>query len=176
MVTAQPGGTSVSLARFEVGQPDQRKEVSLRVADVIRAANELGATYPDVLQLLADASKQKNLPTALAVDKLPAAGRVYYRPVSTATPGGKRAVKIGRDRAAPGSFPEIDDPEEAARRKEESEREAKNEHSDVTMANVPVELPQSEPDLENGSKLTTKKSNKKGDKSKSSWSWFNGQK
>ncbi len=176
MVTAQPGGTSVSLARFEVGQPDQRKEVSLRVADVIRAANELGATYPDVLQLLADASKQKNLPIALAVDKLPAAGRVYYRPVSTATPGGKRAVKIGRDRAAPGSFPEIDDPEEAARRKEESEREAKNEHSDVTMANVPVELPQSEPDLENGSKPTTKKSSKKGDKSKSSWSWFSGKK
>ena len=177
MVTAQPGGSSVSLARFEVGQPDQRKEVSMRVADVIRAANELGATYPDILQLLADASKQKNLPTALAVDKLPAAGRVYYRPVSSATPGGKRAVKIGRDRAAPGSFPEIDDPEEAARRKEESEREAKDGQSDATMANIPVELPQNESDSDNDSKPTTKKStSKKGDKSKSSWSWFSGKK
>ena len=82
MVTAQPGASTVSLARFEVGRPDQRKETSMRVADVIRAADELGATYPDILQLLADASRQKNLPTAIAVEKLPEAGRAYYRPTN----------------------------------------------------------------------------------------------
>ena len=181
MVTAQPGATKISLARFEVGKQDERKEVSMRVADVIRAANELGATYPDILQLLADASKQKNLSVPIATDKLPAAGRVYYRPSNDATPGGKRAVKIGRDQSSPGSFPAIQDPEEAARQKEESAREAREGQADPSMANVPVEPMNSEPQ-EMESKSPSKSSKKKGkgsknnEKSKSSWSWFGGKK
>ena len=181
MVTAQPGATKISLARFEVGKQDERKEVSMRVADVIRAANELGATYPDILQLLADASKQKNLSIPIATDKLPAAGRVYYRPSNDATPGGKRAVKIGRDQSSPGSFPAIQDPEEAARQKEESAREAREGQADPSMANVPVEPMNSEPQ-EMESKSPSKSSKKKGkgsknnEKSKSSWSWFGGKK
>ncbi|HEY0982911.1 flagellar basal body P-ring protein FlgI [Schlesneria sp.] len=173
IVTAQPGATTVSLARFEVGKPDERKEVSLKVADVIRAANELGATYPDVLQLLADTSKQKNLAVPLAADKLPAAGRVYHRPSADAITGGKRAVKIGRDQSAPGSFPAIHDPDEAARRKEDSAREERgdDEERSGTMANIPVEPINSEPaEMESSSSRSSKK---KGDKSKGSWSWFN---
>ena len=178
MVTAQPGATSVTLARFEVGKPDQRKEVSMRVADVVRAADELGATYPDILQLLTDASKQKNLPTTIAADKLPEAGRAYYRPASEVSPGGKRAIKIGRDRFAPGSFPEIDDPEEAARHKDEAAREAKSEKTQAPMANVPVEMPPSQEDPDSDSKPVKKKdrSTKNDEKSKSSWNWFGGKK
>ena len=179
MVTAQPGATTVSLARFEVDRQDQRKETSLKVADVIRAANELGATYPDILQLLADASKQKNLPNPIATDKLPEAGRPYYRPESTVKPGGKKAVNVGRPRFAPGSFPEIDDPEDAARRKEESEREARSEKSDGSMANVPMAPPQDDETVEPDSKSEkTKKgkSAKTGGKTKSSRSWFGGNK
>ena len=178
MVTAQPGATSVSLARFEVGKPDQRKEVSLRVADVIRAANELGATYPDILQLLADASKQKNLPTEIGVDKLPAAGRAYYRPEGAVAPGGKKAVKIGRDRGAPGSFPEIDDPEEAARQKEQSERDSRSEDGG-TMANVPIVPPENDSSSESDTKPDKSKKGrpaKKNEKPKSSRSWFGGNK
>lgn len=175
MVTAQPGATTVSLARFEVGKQDQRKEVSLKVADVIRAANDLGATYPDILQLLADTSRQKNLPTELGVDKLPAAGRIYYRPEGTSSPGGSKNIKIGRDRSAPGSFPEIDDPEEAARLREQAEREAKSEEGG-SMANVP---PVKDWDQESESKTEQSKkgrTSKKSDKPKSSRSWFGGNK
>jgi hypothetical protein len=180
MVTAQPGSTTVSLARFEPGKPDQRKEVSMRVADVIRAANELGATYPDVLQLLADASKQKNLQTAIAVDKLPTAGRVYYRPEGAVAPGGKKATTIGRSRSAPGSFPDIDDPEEAARQKQESDEEARKEAGGGTMANVPATPPTNEDypfkSESKQEKPTKKSSTKRSDKSKRSWSWFGGNK
>lgn len=139
MVTAQPGATTASVARFEVGKPDQRKETSLRVADVVRAADELGATYPDILQMLADASKQKNLPATIAVDKLPEAGRGYYRPVTNGKSGNAKPVKIGQDNFTPNIFPEVDDPDEAARRKDEAAREAKAAKGDGPMASVPSE-------------------------------------
>ena len=181
MVTAQPGATTVSLAKFEPGKPDERKEVSMRVADVIRAANDLGANYPDILQLLADASKQKNMETPVAADKLPAAGRAYYRPVGAAAPGGRKAVKIGKDQLAPGSFPQIDDPSDAARQKDQSEREAKGETANGSMANVPVVPPQkgSEKDVDSETASDSSKKGKptkKSDKPKITRSWFGGNK
>ncbi len=137
MVTAQPGATTASLARFEVGKPDQRREVSLRVVDVIRAADDLGANYPDIVQMLADASKQKNLPMRLAADELPEGGRVYYRSNSDPTkPGGKKGTKIGKDNFTPNMFPEQDDPDEVADRKK---RELKDGANPASMANVPQE-------------------------------------
>ena len=137
MVTAQPGATTASLARFEVGKPDQRREVSLRVADVIRAADDLGATYPDIVQMLADASKQKNLPMRLAADELPEGGRNYYRPSSDPTkPGGKKGTKVGKDNFTPNMFPEQDDPDEMADRKKKEKKDGANPAS---MANVPHE-------------------------------------
>lgn len=181
MVTAQPGATSISLAKFQPGKPDERKEVSMRIADVIRAANDLGANYPDILQLLADASKQKNMEIPVAVDKLPAAGRAYYRPVGVVAPGGRKAVKIGKDQFAPGSFPQIDDPTDAARQKEQSDREAKSDSSNGSMANVPVISPQKESEIDSDSdsgseKGKNGKSTKKSDKPKITRSWFGGNK
>jgi hypothetical protein len=179
MVTAQPGSSTVTLARFEVGKPDLRKEVSLKIADVIRAADDLGATYPDILQLLADASKQKNLPVALAADKLPEAGRVYYRPSGKSAPGAARPVKIGRDNFTPNIFPEIDDPEEVARRKEEAAREARAAKADGTMLSVPSEPLSDSPDTVSESKSAKNKANskKKDEKAtdKKSW-WFSSSK
>ncbi len=82
LVTAQPGSQTVTLARYEPGQPDRRRVVSTRVADVVRAAVELGASYPDVAQMLIEADKQHNLPGRLAIDALPRAGRHYLRDTS----------------------------------------------------------------------------------------------
>ena len=168
MVTAQPGATTASLARFEVGKPDQRREVSLRVADVIRAADDLGATYPDIVQMLADASKQKNLPTRLAADELPEGGRAYYRPNNDPTkPGSKKGTKVGKDNFTPNMFPEQDDPDEVADRKRKEQKDGANPAS---MANVPHET-------------TVKNDNPKPDvpktespKPKRSFPWFGGSK
>ncbi len=168
MVTAQPGATTASLARFEVGKPDQRREVSLRVADVIRAADELGATYPDVVQMLADASTQKNLPTRLAADELPEGGRVYYRPGSDpGKPGSKKGTKVGRDNFTPNMFPEQDDPDEATARRE---KEAKQKATASNMANVPHEqtAPSDTPKPDAPKKEVPKP--------KSRFAWFSGSK
>lgn len=103
MITAQPGSETASVVRFSPDRPDERREVSLKVADIIRAAVDLGARYPDVVQMLSEASRQRNLPTRLASDALPEAGRVYVRPGEEGETGTK--AKIGRDHMAPNMFP-----------------------------------------------------------------------
>ena len=79
LVTAGPGSQSITVSRYEVGKPDQRKTVSTQVADVIRTAVEFGASYPYIAQMLIQAHKQRNLVSRLEIDALPRAGRVYHR-------------------------------------------------------------------------------------------------
>ncbi len=75
-----PAGGPVTVSRFAVGQPDQKRQVPPRVDDVIRACVELGATYPDVAQMLQQANRNKALGICrLEIDALPQAGRSIRR-------------------------------------------------------------------------------------------------
>ena len=174
MVHAAPGSTTMSLARFEVGKPDQRKEVSLRVADVIRAADEMGANYPDIVQLLADASKQKSIPTPIAVEKLPEAGRVYYRPVDGDKSKGPRAIRIGKDNFSPNMYPDIDDPDELARRKDQVELDNQKSGGNSTMASVPTEPVASDSETDTDTKPAKSKSKSSTKSDKTKWPWSRG--
>jgi hypothetical protein len=107
LVNARAGSETVVVSRYAVGEQDHRRTVSTRIADVIRAAAELGATYPDVAQMLVQAEKQKNLPGRLELDALPAAGRVYQRPesdVSNASGTGGRRTRVGHRNQTPNLF------------------------------------------------------------------------
>lgn len=66
----------IVVSRFGVNQQDQRRTVSSRVEDVIRALSEVGATYPDVLEVIQGAIEQKSLSTSFHVDALPESGRL----------------------------------------------------------------------------------------------------
>ena len=79
LVTASPGSSTVKISRFQVGRTDEKREVPNRVVDVIRAVTQMGASYPDVAQLLTQADQQHNLVGRLEVDALPKSGRIYYR-------------------------------------------------------------------------------------------------
>jgi hypothetical protein len=107
MVTAQAGADKVSIRRFSVDRPDERREAPLNVADVIRAVSELDGTYPDVVQMLMEAAEQNNLQGRFAHDALPEAGRMYERPapVDGAKPKSGRKTRIGRDNLTPNIFP-----------------------------------------------------------------------
>jgi len=78
MVTAK-GADEVVVAKFSTSEADQKRVVTDRVDDVIRAIVELGGTYPDVVQALQQAKAAKALGSHLAVDALPGAGRRYDR-------------------------------------------------------------------------------------------------
>lgn len=72
-------GDEVVVSKFALNEPVQKRTVSTRVDDVIRAVVELGGTYPDVVQALQQAKSTGALATRLEVDALPQAGRRYDR-------------------------------------------------------------------------------------------------
>ena len=104
MVRAADGSDTVTISRIELGKPDRRKVVSTRIADVILAAAAMEASYPDVVQLLAQANRQHNLPARIDIDALPRAGRIYYRPRTDGIPGEKTKTHIGSTNLAPNLF------------------------------------------------------------------------
>jgi hypothetical protein len=71
------GGDKVTVSKFVVGKPDQKRVVSTKVDDVIRAIVELGGTYPDVVQALEQAKTRRALTSRFEVDALPDADRAY---------------------------------------------------------------------------------------------------
>lgn len=109
MVNARAGDESVVVSRFEVGKPDQRRAVSTRVTDVIRAVADMGGSYPDVAQMLAQASHQHNLPGRLEVDALPQAGRFYMRPAAGSESGSGRKTSVGNSSLQPNLYPSFRD-------------------------------------------------------------------
>ncbi len=74
---------TVTVKRIAPGEREQSKVTSAKVVDVIQACSDLGATYPEVVEMLVQAERQHNLPGQLAIDTLPAPGRVYERPRSS---------------------------------------------------------------------------------------------
>ena len=67
----------VTVSKFMVGQPDQKRVISNRVDELIRTIVELGGTYPDVVQALQQAKKCQALAGRFEVDALPEGDREY---------------------------------------------------------------------------------------------------
>lgn len=107
LVTAQPGTDRIVISKYQTGQPDKRKEVSTRVAEVIRTAVEFGASYPDVAQLLLQAAKQQNLTGRMEIDALPQGGREFVRKDAAKSDGKK--VRVGNANLAPNFVPNLKD-------------------------------------------------------------------
>jgi flagellar basal body P-ring protein FlgI len=78
LVNSTPDG-QVVLAKYAVGEPDQRRTVSPRIEEIIGAIVSLGGSYPDVVQALQEAKATGVLASRLEVDALPRAGRAYDR-------------------------------------------------------------------------------------------------
>lgn len=104
IVSTEPNEIAVS--RFAVGEMDQKRVVSSRVDDVIRAIVELGGTYPDVVQALQEAKQKGALSSRLEVDALPQAGRTYERLADDLpSEGHEDAPPNGREPDSPGERP-----------------------------------------------------------------------
>ena len=58
---------------------DERRRVSNRLDEVIRAVADLGGTYPDVVQMLRQADKMGVLSCRLEIDCLPEPDRIFRR-------------------------------------------------------------------------------------------------
>jgi hypothetical protein len=69
----------ITVSKFAVNEADQKRFVSAKVDDVVRAIAELGGTYPDVVQALQEAKAAGALTSRFEVDALPETGRTYER-------------------------------------------------------------------------------------------------
>ncbi|MCA8997643.1 MAG: flagellar basal body P-ring protein FlgI [Planctomycetaceae bacterium] len=72
-------GDQIVVKRISAGEQVQERLTSKRVVDVIQAASELGAQYPDIVEMLVQAKNQHNLTGDIAIDEMPRPGRVYRR-------------------------------------------------------------------------------------------------
>jgi len=99
-VNSQSGSDSITVSRYQVGRSPRREVVSTRIADVIKGCVKLGATYPDIVQMLVQAQRQQNIPGLIAIDAVPRTGRVYVR--------GENRIKtrLSTDKFAPNLFPQ----------------------------------------------------------------------
>jgi hypothetical protein len=77
LVTARVGEEHCIVSRFSPHHGVRRETCSLRLYDVLHQLGALGATYPDVVELLQQASRFRNLDCPLRVDALPQATSVY---------------------------------------------------------------------------------------------------
>ena len=75
----------VTVSKFAIRQPDQKRVVTAKVDDIIRAIVELGGTYPDVVQALQQAKTSHALAGRFEVDAMPDEDRAYrHRDETTA--------------------------------------------------------------------------------------------
>ncbi|HET6324065.1 MAG TPA: hypothetical protein VFG04_05150, partial [Planctomycetaceae bacterium] len=128
IVSATPGSDKVTVCKFEVGHEDQRKTVSTRVRDVIRAMTDFGATFPDVNQFLVEADHQQNLAGRLEIDALPRAGRSYEPPDQGIAGKSKHKNPIGNADDGPNMFAFGQD-KKAKKKAEDEEESSKDEAS-----------------------------------------------
>ncbi|HVA51520.1 MAG TPA: flagellar basal body P-ring protein FlgI [Pirellulales bacterium] len=72
------GGNEITVSRIEIGD-EQKRVVSTKLDEVIRAVVALGGNYPDVVQALQQAKSRHALDSRFEIDALPAGGRTYDR-------------------------------------------------------------------------------------------------
>ena len=80
LLNAAEGDQLVQISRIDVSTldgPNARITSPLTLAPVIRQVAQLGATYPDIVEMLSAAFRQKNLPGPMVVDAIPLTTKSY---------------------------------------------------------------------------------------------------
>ena len=110
---------AVTVVKIVPGQPEQTRQVTAGVDDVVRAIMDLGGSYPDVVQVLVAAQATGSIDCRLEVDALPKQGRMFASSdaIEEALPGDADSDDLGLSATT--------DPEPAAVL--EAGREAKQE-------------------------------------------------
>ena len=112
-VIGRAGESTVGVIRYQINSKPVRMPCSRRLTDIIRTAGELGATYPDIVQMLVEAERQHNLPGNFGIDQLPQAGRRFIPDGAVSTHSDAMAGrKLGTEALIPGLFDRVEQPEE----------------------------------------------------------------
>ena len=99
----------VTVSRFVPNESDQKRVVSTRLDECIRAMTDLGDNYPDVVQALQQAKQKGALQGRFAIDAIPSGGRRYDRGSASAS----QDLKDGNAEATEDAAPNDEDEEES---------------------------------------------------------------
>ena len=142
MINGAAGSDEIVVSRYRIGEKDQRRVVSSDIAEVIRATAELGASYPDLAQMLVQAERLHNLPGQIGIDMLPEAGRVYYRP-GDGSKAKRKGKKIGSKNMAPSQYTKFKEDDKDTLKplisKESMEEDSKKESAKLKEADTTTE-------------------------------------
>ena len=108
-VMGKAGESNLTVTRYVKNSDPIRQQCSPRLVDVLKTVAAMGASYPDVVQLLLEAENQHNLAGELGVDRLPQAGRAFYRTKSEREGSGRKKAKLGSAALTPGLFDRVEE-------------------------------------------------------------------
>ncbi len=75
-VTAGPDDRKCTIGRFSVKHGKEQRQCSFDLTEIVQNLAEMGATYPDIVELLRKADDAKSLSCRLCIDALPQAASV----------------------------------------------------------------------------------------------------
>ncbi|MDG1897743.1 MAG: flagellar basal body P-ring protein FlgI [Fuerstiella sp.] len=110
-VMGEAGDSKVTISKYSLGRDPERYVVSTNLVEIIHSVAGLGASYPDVVQMLLEADAQHNLAGELGIDRLPQAGRVFLRR-SGASGTTEKETKLGTPSLTPGLFDRVEESEQ----------------------------------------------------------------
>jgi hypothetical protein len=97
---------------YQLNAEPKRHRVPNRMIDILRTCGKLGATYPDIVQMMIEAEQQHNFVGQFGIDRLPQAGRLYTKNTDSPSPEDEDDVKrIGNSKMIPELFDELDEDE-----------------------------------------------------------------
>jgi hypothetical protein len=111
-IMGETGQHEVEVIYYQLNAEPKRQKVPNRLIDILRTCGDLGATYPDIVQMMIEAEQQHNFVGQFGIDRLPQAGRLYTKNVNSPSPADEEDVKrIGNSKMIPELFDELDEDE-----------------------------------------------------------------
>lgn len=136
-VMGRAGENHVTITRYVQNKEPIRRKCSTNLVEVLHTVAAMGATYPDVVQMLLEAENQHNLAGELGIDRLPQAGRSFYRTKSErAGDEAESEARLGTPSLTPGLFDRVEDSDVPDAQKEQTVLERMFEQRDDDQAPV----------------------------------------
>jgi hypothetical protein len=111
-IMGETGQHEVEVIYYQLNAEPIRHKVPNRLIDILRTCGKLGATYPDIVQMMIEAEQQHNFVGQFGIDRLPQAGRLYTKNSESQSPADEEdAKRIGNSKMIPELFDELDEEE-----------------------------------------------------------------
>lgn len=113
-IIGESDANHVDVIYYQLNAEPRRQQIPNQLVQILRACGDLGATYPDIVQMMIEAEQQHNFTGQFGIDRLPQAGRLYLSEATSQA--GDESVdedgkRIGTAKMIPELFDELEESE-----------------------------------------------------------------